>query len=147
MHSVENETIYRASGRNLFLEVTQMYSKRYKQIIWNDTAANPYSKENLARRLLTYTDDAEKIQALTGFNEKEQEALMEKNSQAIKAFEDFLLHTMECQNQGIDFRSSRNGADLDNAVMEVLSLSEEQYVLHKQSILSRLERKRNKRSV
>ena len=124
-----------------------MYSKRYKQIIWNDTAANPYSKENLARRLLTYTDDAEKIQALTGFNEKEQEALMEKNSQAIKAFEDFLLHTMECQNQGIDFRSSRNGVDLDNAVMEVLSLSEEQYVLHKQSILSRLERKRNKRSV
>ena len=124
-----------------------MYSKRYKQIIWNDTAANPYLKENLARRLLTYTDDAEKIQALTGFNEKEQGALMEKNSQAIKAFEDFLLHTIECQNQGIDFRSSRNGADLDNAVMEVLSLSEEQYVLHKQSILRRLERKRNKRSV
>ena len=147
MHSVENETIYRASGRNLFLEVTHMYSKRYKQIIWNDTAANPYSKENLARRLLTYTDDAEKIQALTGFNEKKQDTLREKNSQAVKVFNDFLLHTMECQNQGIDFRSSRNGADLDTAVMEVLDLTEEQYVLHKQSILRRLERKRNKRSV
>ena len=46
-----------------------------------------------------------------------------------------------------DFRSSRNGADLDTAVMEVLDLTEEQYVLHKQSILRRLERKRNKRSV
>ena len=54
---------------------------------------------------------------------------------------------MECQNQGIDFRSSRNGADLDTAVMEVLDLTEEQYILHKQSILRRLERKRNKRSV
>lgn len=147
MRSVENETIYRASGRNLFLEVTQMYSKRYKQIIWNDTAANPYSKENLVRRLLTYTDDAEKIQALTGFDEKKQEALRGKNSQAIKAFDDFILHTMECQNQGIDFRSSRNGADLDTAVMEVLALTEEQYILHKQNILRRLERERNKRSV
>ena len=85
-----------------------MYSKLYKQIIWNDTASNPYSKENLARRLLTYTYDAEKIQALTGFNEKKQDALREKNSQAVKVFNDFLLHTMECQNQGIDFRSSRN---------------------------------------
>lgn len=102
-----------------------MYSKRYKQIIQNDTAANPYSKENLARRLLTYTDDAEKIKALTGFNEKKQEALREKNSQAIKAFDDFILHTMEYQNQDIDFRSSRNGADLDTAVMEVLALTEE----------------------
>ena len=147
MRSVENETIYRASGRNLFLEVTHMYSKRYKQIIWNDTAANPYSKENLVRRLLTYTDDAEKIKALTGFNEKKQEALREKNSQAIKAFDDFILHTMEYQNQGIDFRSSRNGADLDTAVMEVLALTEEQYILHKQNILRRLERERNKRSV
>lgn len=124
-----------------------MYSKRYKQIIWNDTAANPYSKENLARRLLIYTDDAEKIQALTGFDEKKQEALRGKNSQVIKAFDDFILHTMECQNQGIDFRSSRNGADLDTAVMEVLSLTEEQYILHKQNILRRLERERNKRSV
>ena len=124
-----------------------MYSKRYKQIIQNDTAANPYPKENLARRLLTYTDDAEKIKALTGFNEKKQEALREKNSQAIKAFDDFILHTMECQNQVIDFRSSRNGADLDTAVMEVLALTEEQYILHKQNILRRLERERNKRSV
>ena len=88
-----------------------------------------------------------KVQALTGFNEKKQDALREKNSQAVKVFNDFLLHTMECQNQGIDFRSSRNGADLDTAVMEVLDLAEEQYVLHKQSILRRLERKRNKRSV
>lgn len=102
-----------------------MYSKRYKQIIQNDTAANPYSKENLARRLLTYTDDAEKIKVLTGFNEKKQEALREKNSQSIKAFDDFILHTMEYQNQDIDFRSSRNGADLDTAVMEVLALTEE----------------------
>ena len=54
---------------------------------------------------------------------------------------------MECQNQGIDFRSSRNGADLDTAVMEVLDLTEEQYVLHKQSILRRLECELNKRSV
>ena len=115
-----------------------MYSKRYKQIIQNDTAANPYPKENLARRLLTYTDDAEKIKALTGFNEKKQEALREKNSQAIKAFDDFILHTMECQNQGIDFNT---------AVMEVLALTEEQYILHKQNILRRLERERNKRSV
>ena len=124
-----------------------MYSKRYKQIIQNDTAANPYSKENLARRLLTYTDDAEKIKVLTGFNEKKQEALREKNSQSIKAFDDFILHTMEYQNQDIDFRSSRNGADLDTAVMEVLDLTEEQYVLHKQTILRRLERKQDKRSI
>ena len=54
---------------------------------------------------------------------------------------------MECQNQGIDFRSSRNGADLDTAVMEVLDLTEEHYVLHKQSILRRLERKQDKRSI
>ena len=54
---------------------------------------------------------------------------------------------MECQNQGIDFRSSRNGVDLDTAVMEVLDLTEEQYVLHKQSILRRLERKQDKRSI
>ena len=96
---------------------------------------------------MTYTDDAEKIQALTGFNEKKQDALREKNSQAVKVFNDFLLHIMECQNQGIDFRSSRNGADLDTAVMEVLDLNEEQYILHKQSILRRLERKQNKSSV
>ena len=44
-----------------------MYSKRYKQIIWNDTAANPYSKENLARRLLTYIDDAEKSSGINRF--------------------------------------------------------------------------------
>ena len=69
--------------------------------------------------------DVEKIQVLTGFNEKKQEALREKNIQAVKVFNDFLLHTMECQNQGIDFRSSRNGADLDTAVMEVLDLNEE----------------------
>ncbi len=31
--------------------------------------------------------------------------------------------------------------------MEVLDLNEEQYILHKQTILRRLERERNKRSV
>ena len=29
---------------------------RIKQIIWNDTANNPYSKESVARRLLVYFD-------------------------------------------------------------------------------------------
>ena len=91
--------------------------------------------------------DVEKIQALIGFNEKKQDILMEKNSQAVKAFNDFLLHTMECQNQGIDFRSSRNGADLDTAVVEILDLTEEQYILHKQTILRRLEREQNGHSV
>jgi len=43
----------------------------------------------------------------------------------VKAFNNFFLHTMECQNQGIDFRSSRNGTDLDTAAMKVLDLTEE----------------------
>ena len=102
-----------------------MYSKRYKQIIQNDTAANPYSKENLARRLLTYTDDAEKIKVLTGFNEKKQEALREKNSQSIKAFDDLFFIRWSIKIKILIFRSSRNGADLDTAVMEVLALTEE----------------------
>ena len=29
---------------------------RIKQIIWNDTANDPYSKESVARRLLVYFD-------------------------------------------------------------------------------------------
>lgn len=54
---------------------------------------------------------------------------------------------MERQNQGIDFRSSRNGADLDTAVIEILDLNEEQYILNKQTILRRLEREQDKRSI
>lgn len=119
-----------------------MYLKRYKQIIWNDTAANSYSKENIARRLLTYTDDPEIIQTLTGFDEEEQYKLIEKNAQTVKSFRDFILHSMECRKKGIDFTSSRNGTDLDTAVMEILDLTEEQYALHKEDILERLKRNR-----
>lgn len=40
---------------------------------------------------MTYTDDAEEIQALTGFSKKKQEALREKNSRAVKAFGNFFF--------------------------------------------------------
>lgn len=49
-------------------------------------------------RTINRSFDVEKIQALTGFNEKKQDILRGKHSQAVKVFNDFLLHTMECQN-------------------------------------------------
>lgn len=50
-----------------------------QQIIWNDTMSNPYSEENIARRLLAFGTNSEIVAQLTGISEEEQDILIEKN--------------------------------------------------------------------
>ena len=63
---------------------------RIKQIIWNDTANDPYSKESVARRLLVHfdympfmSDGREIVEKITGYTFKQQVKLSEKNEKTI----------------------------------------------------------------
>lgn len=106
-----------------------MLHQRTKQIIWNDTAGNPYSNESIARRLLTCSENREFIKLLTGLSDEQLDKLEEQNNEVIRRVRSLVClsyHYFDsCQDGEIVMENSQP----IQTMSEILGLSEEQYIL------------------
>lgn len=139
---MENEIAHRASG-GCNLEVDSMLINfvpdRVRQIIWNDTAKDPFSRESVARRLLVSFDYIPFVEgshliveAITGYNLEEQIGLSEKNDAAIKSVAEYANKALRIS-KSIHARGSFEEKDLESnlkhIMKEVLGLTNDQYEL------------------
>ena len=112
---------------------------RFKQIVWNDTAKDPYSMESTARRLLVNFDympfmgDGYKIvERITGYTLEQQIKLTKKNEKAINSvmrcikqaeLSSKILH----ESGSLEQRELQD--NIEHIMQEVLGLTNEQYDL------------------
>lgn len=108
---------------------------RIKQIIWNDTANNPYSKESVARRLLVYFDympfmsnGREIVEKITGYTLKQQVKLSEKNEKTISNVMKYISKT-----DGSSKLLHERGS-IEHIMQEILGLTNDQYFLLKEGL-------------
>jgi hypothetical protein len=115
---------------------------RIKQIIWNDTANAPYSKENVARRLLVYFDympfmsnGREIVEKITGYTLKQQVKLSEKNEKTINDVMMYISKT-DGSSKLLHERGSVEQQELQDTIeyimQETLGLTNDQYLLLKE---------------
>ena len=117
---------------------------RIKQIIWNDTANAPYSKENVARRLLVYFDympfmpnGREIVEKITGYTLKQQVKLSEKNEKTINDVMMYISKT-DGSSKLLHEKGSIEQQELQDTVeyimQETLGLTNDQYLLLKEGL-------------
>ena len=117
---------------------------RIKQIIWNDTANDPYSKENVARRLLVYFDympfmsnGREIVEKITGYTLKQQVKLSEKNEKTINDVMMYISKT-DGSSKLLHERGSVEQRELQDTIeyimQETLVLTNDQYLLLKEGL-------------
>lgn len=117
---------------------------RIKQIIWNDTANNPYSKESVARRLLVYFDytpfmsnGREIVEKITGYTLKQQVKLSEKNEKTISNVMKYISKT-DGSSKLLHERGSIEQQELQDTIehimQEILGLTNDQYLLLKEGL-------------
>ena len=115
---------------------------RIKQIIWNDTANAPYSKENVARRLLVYFDympfmsnGREIVEKITGYTLEQQVKLSEKNEKTINDVMMYISKT-DGSSKLLHERGSVEQQELQDTIeyimQETLGLTNDQYLLLKE---------------
>ena len=109
---------------------------RIKQIIWNDTANNPYSKESVARRLLVYFDY---MPFMSNGREtlKQQVKLSEKNEKTINNVMRYISKT-DGSSKLLYERGSVEQQELQDTIeyimQEILGLTNDQYLLLKEGL-------------
>ena len=117
---------------------------RIKQIIWNDTANAPYSKENVARRLLVYFDympfmsnGREIVEKITGYTLKQQVKLSEKNEKTISNVMKYISKT-DGSSKLLHEKGSIEQQELQDTIeyimQEILGLTNDQYLLLKEGL-------------
>ena len=117
---------------------------RINQIIWNDTANNPYSKESVARRLLVYFDympfmsnGREIVEKITGYTLKQQVKLSEKNEKTINNVMRYISKT-DGSSKLLYERGSVEQQELQDTIeyimQEILGLTNDQYLLLKEGL-------------
>ena len=111
---------------------------RIKQIIWNDTANDPYSKESVARRLLVHFDympfmsnGREIVEEITGYT------LSEKNEKTINNVMRYISKT-DGSSKLLHERGSVEQRELQDTIeyimQETLGLTNDQYLLLKEGL-------------
>ena len=113
--------------------------ERIKQIIWNDTANDPYSKESIARRLLVYFDcmpfmgnGYKIIEKITGYTLEQQTKLSEKNEKAINSVMRCIKQaelSSKILHESGSFEQRELQDNIEHIMQEVLGLTNEQYNL------------------
>ena len=113
---------------------------RIKQIIWNDTADDPYSKESVARRLLIHfdympfmSDGREIVEKITGYTFKQQVKLSEKNEKTIDNVMRYISKTDGSYERGsVEQRELQD--TIEYIMQEILGLTNDQYLLLKEGL-------------
>ena len=117
---------------------------RIKQIVWNDTANDPYSKESVARRLLVHFDympfmsnGREIVEEITGYTLKQQVKLSEKNEKTIDNVMRYISKTdgsSKLLYESGSVKQQELQDTIEHIMQEILGLTNDQYLILKEGL-------------